>query len=247
MRTYGLIGNPVVHSFSEKYFSDKFKREDIRNAQYSLFLLNEIEELQSLIQQVEFSGLNVTIPYKQSVIRYLDEIDEEALAVGAVNTVKFFKKNNKTITKGFNTDVFGFEKLLEKHNLPDDTQALILGTGGSSRAVAYILKKNKIPFSFVSRNPSNSISFSYKILSGNMISEHKLIINTTPLGMSPDVLSFPDIPYNFITNEHYCIDLIYNPEKTIFLQKCEHREANIINGMEMLISQAERSWEIWNQ
>ncbi len=247
MRTFGLIGNPVAHSFSEKYFTNKFKREDIRDAQYKLYWIKEIEKFQSLIQQFEFSGLNVTIPYKQSIIRYMDEMDEEALAVGAINTIKFYKKNHIIITKGFNTDVFAFEKLIEKQNLPNDAKALILGTGGSSKAVAHALKKKQIPYNFVSRNPADFYTYSYDRLSEEIISEHKLIINATPLGMFPDVLAFPNIPYNFISGRHYCIDLIYNPEKTIFLQKCEQKNAKIANGMEMLISQAERSWGIWNQ
>lgn len=246
MMTYGLIGFPLEHSFSEKYFSEKFLRENIQDAQYKLFPLNDIRDFVTLIKSNETSGLNVTIPYKQSIINFIDEVDGEAIKVGAVNTIKFIKKNDKIITKGYNTDIFGFERLLFKNHLPENIKALILGTGGSSKAVAYVLKKKNILFSMVSRKPSDCNMISYKNLTSKNIEEHKLIINTTPLGMYPDIVSMPDIPYESISSGHICIDLVYNPEKSSFLKCCEQHQSLIVNGMEMLISQAEKSWEIWN-
>lgn len=210
-----------------------------------LFPVKDIRDFSSLIRRYNFSGMNVTIPFKTSIMGLLDEIDEEAAAVGAVNTIKFVKRDDKLISKGYNTDIFGFEKLLDKFTMPPNAKALILGTGGGSKAVAYVLKKRNIPYRFVSRNPAGT-DYSYQSLTEEIISGHKLIINTTPLGMFPDVDTFPDIPYSFISQGHTCIDLIYNPEMTTFLMKCGHRKAAVLNGKEMLMEQAERSWEIWN-
>jgi len=246
MRLFGLVGYPLSHSFSEKYFTEKFKREKITEARYMLFPLKEINDFSSLIQRFDFSGMNVTVPFKIEIMKHLDEIDEEAAAAGAVNTIKFYKKNDTLITKGYNTDIFGFEKLLEKFILPHNTKAMILGTGGGSKAVAYVLKKRKIPFSFVSRNPGDAGIYSYQSLTEEIITGHQLIINTTPVGMFPEIDKFPDIPYSFITAGHVCIDLIYNPGMTVFLMKSEHRKATVVNGMEMLSAQAEQSWKIWN-
>lgn len=247
MRIFGLIGYPLKHSFSEKYFSEKFKCEKINDAKYFLFPLNDIGDFHSLIQRFEFAGMNVTIPFKQSIIEHLDEIDGEAGIVGAVNTIKFIKKDNKLTTKGYNSDVFGFEMLLDNFSLPGNIRALILGTGGSSKAVAYVLAKKKIPFSFVSRNPVNADIISYRSLSGQMLAEHKLIINATPLGMFPEIEKFPDIPYDSVSGDHICIDLIYNPAKTTFMMKCEQRQAAVLNGMDMLVAQAEQAWDIWKK
>lgn len=245
MRLFGLIGYPLSHSFSEKYFTEKFKREKISDARYMLFPMKDIQDFSSLTRRYNFSGMNVTIPFKTSIMGLLDEVDEEAAAVGAVNTIRFIKHDDKLISKGYNTDIFGFEKLLDKFTLPPNTNALILGTGGGSKAVAYVLKKRNIPYTFVSRNPVGT-AYSYQSLTEEIINGHQLIINTTPLGMFPGVDAFPDIPYSFISPGHICIDLIYNPEMTTFLMKCGHREAAVLNGKEMLIEQAERSWEIWN-
>lgn len=247
MRTFGLIGFPLEHSFSRQYFSEKFLREDIKDVQYKLFPLHLVDEFPAFVQKNEISGLNVTIPYKQSIINILDEVDDEAIIIGAVNTIKFIKKNNEIITKGYNTDIYGFERLLIRNLLHENFKALILGTGGSSKAVAYVLNKKNIPFMLVSRNPSDHSIFSYQDLTEKIIGEYKLIINTTPLGMYPDTDCMPDIPYESISSKHICIDLIYNPEKTLFLKFCEQNQARTINGMEMLIAQAEKSWEIWNK
>jgi len=246
MRLFGLIGYPLSHSFSEKYFTEKFKREKITGARYMLFPLKDINDFDLLVRRSNFSGMNVTVPFKIDIMKHLDEIDQDALVAGAVNTIRFYKNNDKLITKGYNTDIFGFEKLLEKFTLPHNTKALILGTGGGSKAAAYVLKKRNIPFSFVSRNPVDAEIFSYQSLTEEIISGHQLIINTTPLGMFPEIEKFPDIPYSYISPGHFCIDLIYNPGMTAFLMKCEHRKAAVLNGMEMLSEQAEQSWKIWN-
>jgi shikimate dehydrogenase len=246
MRLFGLIGYPLSHSFSEKYFTEKFKREKITDSRYMLFPLKEINDFHSLIKRYVFSGMNVTVPFKMDVMKYLDEIDEEAAAAGAVNTIRFYKKNDQLITKGYNTDIFGFETLLDRFTLPSNTKALILGTGGGSKAVAYVLKKRDIPFSYVSRNLVDAGIFSYQSLTEDIISVHQLIINTTPVGMFPEIDKFPDIPYSFISAGHVCIDLIYNPGMTTFLLKCGQRKAAVLNGMEMLSAQAEQSWKIWN-
>lgn len=247
MRVFGLIGYPLKHSFSEKYFTEKFRREKISDAKYFLFPISSLSEFHSLRQRYSFAGLNVTIPFKQSIISHLDELDEKAAIAGAVNTIKFLKKDNLVLTKGYNTDIDGFEALLAACPLPKDVSALILGTGGASKAVAYVLKQKNIAYHFVSRNPDNETVFSYNTLSGKDIAEHELIINTTPLGMFPDVESFPAIPYGSVSKNHLCIDLVYNPEKTVFMARCEQQQALVVNGLEMLWVQAEKSWEIWNQ
>jgi shikimate dehydrogenase len=247
MRTYGLIGFPLGHSFSAKLFNEKFLHENIEDAQYKLFPLNDIGQLLTLIEQNQISGFNITIPYKQAIIPYLDEIDAEAAAARAVNTVKIETRNNKFFLKGYNTDVYGFNKLLEKQKRPKQYKALILGTGGSSKAVSYVLKQKEIDFSLVSRTPMCDKILSYSGITEKIINEYKLIINTTPMGMFPDVNAFPDIPYSLITKNHCCIDLIYNPEETIFLKKCAAQGAWVCNGMPMLKAQAEASWKIWNE
>lgn len=245
MRLFGLIGYPLSHSLSEKYFTEKFKREKISDAKYMLFPMKEIHDFSSLSKRYNFSGMNVTIPFKTNIMGLLDEIDEEAAAVGAVNTIRFMKNDDKLISKGYNTDIFGFEKVLDTCTLPLSSRALILGTGGASKAVAYVLKKRNIPYSFVSRHPDDD-AYSYQSLTEEIIGGHQLIINTTPLGMFPGIEAFPDIPYSYISPGHVCIDLIYNPEMTTFLMKCRHRKAAVRNGKEMLTKQAERSWQIWN-
>jgi len=247
MRLFGLIGYPLGHSWSEKYFTDKFSAGGMIDAEYKLYPIKDIDEFGTLLQRYKFSGLNVTVPYKQSVIPFLDEIDDVAKAVGAVNTIKFYAVNNKIITKGYNTDIYGFECLLNKFVLLPGIKALILGTGGSSKAVAYVLNRKNIRFHFVSRSPSGKNIFSYGDLDEKVIAGHKIIINTTPCGMYPDAGKSPGIPYEFISGGHICIDLIYNPEKTLFLQRCEEHNASVINGLEMLNMQAEQSWKIWNE
>lgn len=245
-KVFGLIGQTVSHSFSKAYFDEKFFREGLRDYHYELFPLNNIKEIESLIQNTKgLTGLNVTLPYKEQVIQFLDEVDPAAKKIGAVNVIKF--KDGKR--KGFNTDSDAFYETLEKW-LPKDKifQGLVLGSGGSSKAVQEALKKLKIEYKVVSREKSSDKVITYKELEKDtkIISESQLIINTTPLGMHPNTDGMPPISYDSISTEHYVYDLIYNPARTMFLQKAEMRGAIIKNGLEMLHVQAEKSWDIWN-
>ena len=242
MRTFGLIGFPLTHSFSKKYFTDKFQQEHIADAEYLNFSIEKIEDVEQVFETKNLCGFNVTIPYKETIIPFLDELDSSASGVGAVNTVVI--RNKKKI--GFNTDVHGFENSLKPLLNEHHNKSLILGTGGSSKAVAYVLKKLRIEFQFVSRNQIvNSIS--YDDLKPQIILEHKLIIKTTPVGMFPEIQDAPGIPYSFITSQHLLFDLIYNPEETEFLKRGKQQGAQTKNGLEMLQLQAEKSWEIWNK
>ena len=242
MHLYGLIGYPLSHSFSQKYFTEKFEKENITNCRYQNFPISTIDELKKIIDQnPDLKGLNVTIPYKEKVIPYLNEATEVVKKIGACNCIKFI--DGKLI--GYNTDVTGFEKSFIKKLKPFHNAAMVLGTGGASKAVQYVLHKLKIPFIIVSRNPRKN-EMSYDNLDAHTINRCKIIINTTPLGMQPNVQQSPSIPYLNITNQHYLFDLIYNPVKSVFLEKGEFMGASIQNGDEMLINQAEESWQIWN-
>lgn len=263
MQTFGLIGKKLTHSFSKKYFTEKFKKENIQNAIYELFELPTIADLPTLIKnQPNLQGLNVTIPYKLEVLPFLDKIDAAAQKIGAVNVIKV--NNNKTLT-GYNSDYYGFkESLLTFLNHPNERyvshlkgiqtlKALILGTGGASKAVKIALEDLQIPHLSISRNiiantptEHNNI-LTYGQLDAKILKSYQLIINTTPLGMFPDVSICPEIPYQFLTSEHYLYDLVYNPENTLFMQKGTNEGAQVINGLQMLYLQAEKSWEIWNQ
>lgn len=244
-KVFGLIGKTVSHSFSKSYFDEKFFREGLRDHHYELFPLNNIDEIESLIQQTRgLSGLNVTIPYKEEVIDYLDEIDPAAKKIGAVNVIKI--RDGKR--KGFNTDMDAFYETIEKWLPKDRTfQALILGTGGSSKSVQEALIKLNIPYKLVSREATKG-HYTYKELENKpkIITASNLIINTTPLGMHPNTSSMPPIDYELLTSGHFVYDLIYNPARTMFLQKAEMRGATAKNGLEMLHVQAEKSWGIWN-
>lgn len=244
-KIFGLIGQTVSHSFSKSYFDEKFFREGFRDYRYELFPLKNIKDIETLITETKgLTGLNVTIPYKEDVMKYLNEVDPAAKRIGAVNVIKF--KEGKRI--GFNTDSEAFRETLEKW-LPADKQfhALILGTGGSSKAVQEALKKLKIDYKIASRDKSKG-DYSYEDINkdSDIITNSPLIINTTPLGMSPNNDSMPPIDYEHITKDHFIYDLIYNPARTLFLQKAEMRGATIKNGLEMLHVQAEKSWQIWN-
>ncbi|HRH56964.1 MAG TPA: shikimate dehydrogenase [Chitinophagales bacterium] len=242
MKQFGLIGYPLSHSFSKGYFSEKFQKESIFDCQYDIFPLEKIEDFVELCaQHKNIVGLNVTIPYKEKIIPFLDELDDEAKAIGAVNTIKF--TNGKMI--GYNTDCFGFEMSLKPLLKAHHSSALILGTGGASKAVEYVLKKLGISFQYVSRTKS-STSISYNDVNSFIIQHSTLIINSTPIGMYPNVDIAPNIPYDAITNQHLLYDLIYNPAETQFLTEGKIRGAQTKNGLEMLYLQAERSWEIWN-
>lgn len=248
MDKYGLIGYPLTHSFSKGYFQKKFEKEGLLNAEYENYPLKNINELPELVRKVEgLKGLNVTIPYKEKIIGFLDELDKSAAEIGAVNTVKVTEKRGEVILKGYNSDVYGFERpLLDAVNNTGGLKALILGTGGASKAVAWVLKKNGIEYLHVSRNPVKSGQISYTDIGKEVIEAHKLIINTSPIGMYPHVDEAPNLAYEHIAPEHILYDLIYNPEETLFLRKGKEKRATIINGLPMLYLQAEKSWEIWN-
>jgi len=244
-RKFGLIGLTVSHSFSKVYFDEKFFREGLRDYHYDLYPLNTIDDLKKLLEEnPELCGLNVTIPYKEKVIKFLSEVDADATRIGAVNVISI--KDGKL--KGFNTDSDAFLETVRKwFPLKENSKALILGTGGSSKAVREALKKLNITFETVSREAGKA-TYTYESLEKNpsIISSANLIINTTPLGMSPNTETAPPIDYELLTPEHYVYDLIYNPARTQFLQKAEMRGSKIKNGLEMLQVQAEKAWAIWN-
>ena len=237
MRTFGLIGKTLVHSFSEGYFNNKFHKEDINDAEYKNFELNNISEFTDLISKIKHSGLNVTTPYKESIIPFLDELTPHAKAIGAVNTIQF--KDNKLI--GHNTDTIGFSQsiypLLNERN-----KALVLGNGGASKAIQYALKTLNIEYKIVSRKSS----FDYSDISSKSIGYYDIIINTTPLGTYPEIADFPQIPYKELNENHLLFDVIYNPTESAFLRFGKTRNCSIKNGLEMLEIQAESSWNIWN-
>ena len=244
MRKFGLIGYPLTHSFSQRYFTEKFEREGIRDAVYSVFPIPHIEELEVLLADPELRGLNVTIPYKEQVLPFLNGRNEVVRAIHACNCIKI--EEGKRI--GYNTDVVGFRDSLIKKLLPHHREgALILGTGGAAKAVEYVIQELGIPYRFVTRRPRPSTSdIPYEQVDAAVIRSHTLVINTTPLGMYPKITDAPPLPYEAIGSRHYLFDLVYNPEKTLFLQKGEERGAVIENGYEMLLLQAEESWRIWN-
>jgi shikimate dehydrogenase len=243
MRLFGLIGYPLTHSFSKKFFTEKFEKEGLTDCKYELFSISTINELISVLDQhPDLYGLNVTIPYKEQVLSFLDDTDDVVKKIKACNCIII--KNGKL--KGYNTDVEGFERSLKKQLQPHHKKALILGTGGAAKAVEFVLQKLEIDFNYVSRKPSVN-NYSYNQLTPGIITDHSLIINTTPLGLYPAVNEAPPIPYEALTANHYLFDLVYNPEKTLFLRMGEERGAAIKNGYEMLVIQAEESWKIWNE
>ena len=243
MRLFGLIGYPLSHSFSKKYFTKKFEQEELTDCRYELFPLASINELPGILHKhPELEGLNVTVPYKRQVLSFLDSSNNIPAGVNACNCIHI--KYGKLV--GYNTDVIGFEKSFTPLLKPHHKKALVLGNGGSSAAVVYVLKRLAIDLIIVSRELHNNSSLTYKDIDERMMKECNVIINTTPLGMSPNENSCPPIPYQFISKDHLLYDLVYNPAKTLFLQKGEERGAAIKNGEEMLMLQAEESWRIWN-
>ena len=243
MRLFGLIGYPLSHSFSKKFFEDKFRHEGINDAAYELFPIENINSLPELIQShPDLRGLNVTIPYKQEVLPFLHHTNHLPEGLNACNCIRIY--NNKLT--GYNTDVTGFRQSFMRFYQPHHNRALILGTGGAAEAVAWCFRQMKIEFSLVSRSAGAGVGFTYDDLNAELISSHTVIVNTTPLGMYPKVHECPPIPYDFITSRHYLFDLVYNPSETIFLQKGKERGAVVQNGAEMLVIQAEESWRIWN-
>ncbi len=253
-KVYGIIGYPISHSFSNSYFSEKFKREAIPNAVHKVFPIPSISEFPQLLSnEPQLIGLNVTIPYKETVIPYLHELDETAKLVGAVNTILIKRNSNgaEPILKGYNTDVFGFSNALKPFLKNNHQRALILGTGGAAKAVAYVLNQLGIDYFFVSRNKDTTnlsqqaTVFNYKELTEHHFASFHLVVNCSPVGMSPKVEAFPALPYEYIGPEHLLMDLIYNPEETIFLKKGKEQGALTQNGLTMLYLQAEASWKIW--
>lgn len=243
MRQLGLIGKTLSHSFSKSYFEEKFQREHISGFSYELFELADIQEITGFIQEHPYLiGFNVTVPYKQLIIPYLDDLSEEAAAVGAVNTVVVEHIADLTVTKGFNTDILGFRKSLNGTNIPD--KALVLGTGGAAAAVTYVLESLGCRCTAVSRDPQRGLP--YSVLTPEIIAHHKLIVNCTPLGTYPHINEKPDIPYEGISGEHFLYDLVYNPAVTSFLEEGARRGAKVQNGLQMLYAQAEAAWDIWH-
>jgi len=241
MRQFGLIGFPLSHSFSKKYFTEKFSDARI-SASYENFPLENISDLLPLIEKnPSLEGINVTIPHKQSVIAFLNKMSDVVRDIGACNCIRLRDKK----LEGFNTDVIGFETALSAHLSPIHRRALVLGTGGAAKAVCYVLSKRAIPYVQVSRNRKPGL-LAYEDVTASMLQEHLLIINTTPLGMYPELNNCPDLPYEAIGESHYLFDLVYNPSLTLFLQKGKANGAIIENGHSMLEVQAEESWKIWN-
>ena len=243
MRLFGLIGYPLGHSFSKKYFEEKFVREGITDVAFENFSIPTIDQFPGLWKQYpQLAGVAVTIPYKQQVLTYLDELSPEVTAMQACNCIRLI--SGKLI--GYNTDIIGFEQSLLPYLKPEHTQALILGSGGAAAGVAFVLSRLGIRYQFVSRNPDVR-GLTYASLDAVQMDMHRLIINTTPLGTYPEVDTFAPIPYHYLTDHHHCFDLVYNPAETLFMQKAKAQGASVQNGYQMLTIQAEANWRIWNQ
>ena len=240
MKHFGIIGYPLHHSFSAQLFQQKFALEHI-DAEYSMYPIECIEQFPDLTERISFSGMNVTMPYKQSVIHYLDVLDETAKAVGAVNVIQF--SQGRKI--GYNTDVIGFIDAIRKLLLPSDVRALVLGTGGASKAVVYGLSILGVEATLVSRDATKGIT--YQALTDDIMRQHSIIVNATPLGMTPHTDTLPPIPYEKLTQAHLLFDLVYNPEETRFLAEGYKRGCRIENGMQMLFGQARAAWNIWQK
>lgn len=260
MRLFGLIGFPLSHSFSGKYFTEKFRKEGIKDARYELFPISSIDHLPDLIKNNrELLGLNVTIPYKEDVLKFLEETEEGVAGIGAVNTIKILRSGDKVQLEGYNTDFYGFREsilpllslshsgLASSGRISEGDRALILGTGGASKAVEWVLKTLGFEVILVSRAPKKPGHISYHELNEEIIATSKVIVNTTPRGMYPHTDDCPEIPYEYLTENHILYDLIYNPAETLFMKKGRDMGAVIKNGLQMLHLQADKSWEIWNE
>ncbi|MFA6404209.1 MAG: shikimate dehydrogenase [Salinivirgaceae bacterium] len=246
MKTYGLVGYPLTQSFSQKYFTQRFEKEKI-DAQYLNFSIESIGEFPEILDDNEsLVGLNVTIPYKEKVIPFINELDSIAQKVGAVNLIKIEDRKNKPYLIGSNSDVYGFEQSLKPFLKSHHTNALVLGTGGASKAVRYVLKELGISFKMVSRKPKTDW-LTYTEITPQLLKDSPLIINTTPLGMFPNIEGCPTLPFEAINGNHLVFDMIYNPMQTVLLKKASDAGATAINGYQMLILQAEKSWEFWNK
>lgn len=246
MLHFGLIGKKLSHSFSKQYFTNKFANQSI-DADYQLFELPDIPEFSRLIKNQTISGLNVTIPYKQNIIPFLDSLSEEAAAIGAVNTISFEKYEKGFKTKGWNTDAPAFEQELLDFASGYKGKILLLGTGGAAAAAAYVFKQNQLEYTTVSRHPNKEGQLAYHQLNEEIIQSHQLIVNATPVGMYPDVESLPELPWQWIGSKQMLFDMVYNPEVTRFLQAGAAQGAKIRNGLKMLHTQAELAWEIWQR
>jgi shikimate dehydrogenase len=243
-RLFGLIGKNIGYSFSKKYFTDKFEKEELTDCLYENFDLQAISQFPKIIREnPTLKGLNVTIPYKEKIIPFLDKLNKKATKIGAVNCIKITKKGK---LKGYNTDYYGFKKSLEPLLQPHHQKALILGTGGASKAIAFALEELGILYTFVSRSKRED-ALDYKFINATTFDNYQLIINCTPIGTLPNIEECPPIPYDFFTEEHIAFDLIYNPEETEFLKRAKAKNAVTKNGYEMLVLQAEKGWKIWNK
>jgi len=246
MRKYGLIGYPLGHSFSKGYFTEKFLKENIKDTVYENFQIADIRMLHKILEEeTDLLGLNVTIPYKSEIIKYLDSIDTEAREIGAVNVLKIKRGDGRIRLHGYNSDITGVSDSISPYLGRDNKNAIVLGTGGSSRSVCYVLEKSGWNITQVSRNRRPGI-IDYSDLNGQILSDASLIINTTPIGMFPDSGSSPEINYSLLNENHILFDLVYNPELTMFLRSGLKMGCSVISGLKMLHSQAERAWQIWN-
>lgn len=247
-RLFGLIGYPLTHSISEQYFAEKFKNKNILNVKYKLFAIHDIKLVKNIINDnPNLCGLNVTFPYKESILKYVDEIERDAQLIGAGNLIKIIRKDKKIKLTAYNTDAYGFKKAISPFIKPHHKKALIIGKGGAAKAAKYVLTQLGIGTSFVSRNPQISNQISYSQIDRFIVNEHKILINASPIGMFPNTNEIPDIPYNLLTKEHLVFDMIYNPPETRFLKIAKEQGATTINGLSMFHNQADRSWEIWNK
>ncbi|MCB0443697.1 MAG: shikimate dehydrogenase [Flavobacterium sp.] len=243
-KRFGLIGKNISYSFSKKYFTEKFEKEKLEKCSYENFDLQTISQFPKIYREnKDLKGLNVTIPYKEKIIPYLDQLDKNASKIGAVNCIKFTKKGK---LKGYNTDYFGFKKSIQPLLQPHHQKALILGTGGASKAIAFALNKLGILYTFVSRSRKED-ALDYKYINATTFDNYQIIINCTPLGTHPNLAECPPIPYEFFTSEHLAFDLIYNPEESEFLKRAKTNNAVTKNGYQMLVLQAEKGWKIWNK
>lgn len=243
-KRFGLLGRNINYSFSKGYFTDKFNNENFEGCSYENFDIPEINFFTELVKNnPDLKGLNVTIPYKEAVIPFLDKLSKKAAEIGAVNTIKFTKKGK---LKGYNTDYYGFKKSLKPLLKPHHKKALILGTGGASKGVAFALDELGILYTFVSRETKEN-AIDYGRINATTFDNYQIIINSTPVGTSPNTEAFPLIPYEFFTEKHIAYDLIYNPAETQFLKKAKEQGAQVKNGLDMLIFQAEKAWKVWNK
>lgn len=246
MDLYGLIGHPLGHSFSKKFFNEKFQNEMI-DAEYRNFDIDTIKSFPTIIEEYSnLRGLNVTIPYKELIIPYLDELSEDAQAIGAVNVIRISRNHEGVHLKGYNSDVIGFTDSIRPLLKPFHKKALILGTGGASKAIRYGLYKLGIETRFVSRRPKEGM-LTYSDLTADIMAEHTVIVNCSPVGMFPHTDERPDLPYQFIGSHHILYDLVYNPDETLFMKSGKEQGATTKNGLEMLILQARAGWNFWNE